>query len=496
MTASRSKMLQMSAVLLSPEPLPAPLAPCAWPTSLALLKAELPAQQFDAWIRPLTVARSDALAGTLELGAPNHFVAQWVREKFLVRIEGLVSNAWQQPAQVLLTVVKSNRAGNSESISVSASVPTEMPVRHERQRTLKGEAPLSAASLGDATTRFKHTRLNPTYTLDEDCFVKGNSNQLTLAAAQQVARNLSSAYNPLFIYGGVGLGKTHLLQGIGNHVFKGNPAARVRYVHAEQFVTDVVKAYSKKSFDELKRYYHSLDVLLIDDIQFFSGKDRTQQEFFYTFNALLEAQKQVVITCDTFPKEMVGVEDRLKSRFSWGLTVAIDPPELEHRVAILQNKAKREGLALDEATAFFVAKHVRASVRELEGALKKLQAYSEFHGRAISMESAKDALRDLISVQRRQVSLDNIQKTVAEYYRIKVAEMFSKKRTADLVKPRQIAMFLAKEMTSLSLPEIGAAFGGRDHTTVIHAVRKIAEARKTDSALNHELHVLEQTLKG
>ena len=462
--------------------------PCAWPTSLALLKAELPGQQFDAWIRPLTVARSDAQTATLELGAPNHFVAQWVREKFLTRIESLVSNAWQQPAQVLLSVVRSPRPS---SVVTNPGAPHHVPnlaPNIERGTALN-------TTLNDVPARFKHTRLNPTYTLDEDCFVKGNSNQLTLAAAQQVARNLSSAYNPLFIYGGVGLGKTHLLQGIGNHVFKENPAARVRYVHAEQFVTDVVKAYSKKSFDELKRYYHSLDVLLIDDIQFFGGKDRTQQEFFYTFNALLEAQKQVVITCDTFPKEMVGVEDRLKSRFSWGLTVAIDPPELEHRVAILQNKAKREGLNLDEATAFFVAKHVRASVRELEGALKKLQAYSEFHGRTISMESAKDALRDLISVQRRQVSLDNIQKTVAEYYRIKVAEMFSKKRTAELVKPRQIAMFLAKEMTSLSLPEIGAAFGGRDHTTVIHAVRKIAEARKTDSALNHELHVLEQTLR-
>ena len=460
----------------------------------------------------MSVISANSELGDVELEAPNHFVAQWVRERFLSRIESIATDLWKKPTRVRLTLardsVKDTVAAKLSASAIvlppsakaSSSAAVEVPLSSH----LMSAEPSAPASLPGAAAKaaaapsaaFTHTRLNPSYTLEDHSFVKGDSNQLAHAAALQVARNPGVSYNPLFIYGGVGLGKTHLAQAIGNHVFHNRPGTKVRYVHAEQFVTDVVKAYTKKSFDEFKRYYHSLDLLLIDDIQFFGGKDRTQQEFFYAFNALIEAHKQVVITCDTYPKEIPDIEERLTSRFGWGLSVAIEPPELEHRVAIIMNKAQRDKLPLDESTAFFMAKHVRSNVRELEGALKKLQAYSEFHGQAITLESARDALKDLISVQRRQISLDNIQKTVADYYHIKVADMFAKKRTADLVKPRQIAMYLAKDMTSLSLPEIGDGFGGRDHTTVLHAVRKITEARKAQATLNHELHVLEQTLKG
>ena len=483
-----------------------------WQACEKQLRSEIPPQQFDAWIRPLSMISANSELGDVELEAPNHFVAQWVRERFLSRIESIATNLWQKPTRVRLTLARDSAAAKLTTSAIvlpgvlpgpRPSVPpaeavlsTSLTLAEPAASTYQPAAPPARPGIAAPSVAFTHTRLNPNYTLEDHSFVKGDSNQLAHAAALQVARNPGVSYNPLFIYGGVGLGKTHLAQAIGNHVFQNRPGSKVRYVHAEQFVTDVVKAYTKKSFDEFKRYYHSLDLLLIDDIQFFGGKDRTQQEFFYAFNALVEAHKQVVITCDTYPKEIPDIEERLTSRFGWGLSVAIEPPELEHRVAIIMNKAQRDRLALDESTAFFMAKHVRSNVRELEGALKKLQAYSEFHGQAITLESARDALKDLISVQRRQISLDNIQKTVADYYHIKVADMFVKKRTADLVKPRQVAMFLAKDMTSLSLPEIGDGFGGRDHTTVLHAVRKITEARKTQATLNHELHVLEQTLKG
>jgi len=345
-----------------------------------------------------------------------------------------------------------------------------------------------------AASEFEKTRLNREYTFDT--FVTGKANQLARAAAIQVGENPGTSYNPLFLYGGVGLGKTHLVQAIGNILHQHKPGAKIRYIHAEQYVTDVVRAYQKKAFDEFKRYYHSLDLLIIDDIQFFNGKSRTQEEFFYAFNALIEAHKQVIITCDTYPREIAGVEDRLISRFGWGLTVAIEPPELEMRVAILQKKAESQGIELDETVAFFIAKHLRSNVRELEGALRKLIAYSQFHACDITLETARDSLRDLLRVQNRAISLENIKKTVADFYRVKVSEMDSAKRTADLVKPRQIAMYFAKDLTSLSLPEIGEDFGKRDHTTVLHAVRKITEARKTDQQLNHELHVLDQIIKG
>ena len=338
------------------------------------------------------------------------------------------------------------------------------------------------------------TRLNRNFTFES--LVTGKANQLGRAAAVQVSENPGVSYNPLFVYGGVGLGKTHLLQAIGNHVAEQRPQARIRYIHAEQYVTDVVRAYQQKSFDEFKRYYHSLDLLLIDDIQFFSNKGRTQEEFFYAFNALVEAHKQIVISCDTYPKEISGMEERLISRFGWGLTVAIEPPELEMRVAIVLKKAEVESVSLSEEIAFFIAKHIRSNVRELEGALKKVLAYARFNGRELSLDLAKDALRDILNVANRQVSVEGIQKTVAEYFKIKVSDMHSKKRTRMVARPRQVAMALAKELTPMSLPEIGEAFGNRDHTTVLHACRTIADLRKRDTTMNRDYLVLEQVLKG
>ncbi|GAB2869094.1 chromosomal replication initiator protein DnaA [Paraburkholderia jirisanensis] len=352
----------------------------------------------------------------------------------------------------------------------------------------------AAGSNGETDSMYERSKLNPVLTFDN--FVTGKANQLARAAAIQVADNPGISYNPLFLYGGVGLGKTHLIHAIGNQLLMDKAGARIRYIHAEQYVSDVVKAYQRKAFDDFKRYYHSLDLLLIDDIQFFSGKSRTQEEFFYAFEALVANKAQVIITSDTYPKEISGIDDRLISRFDSGLTVAIEPPELEMRVAILMRKAQSEGVSLSEDVAFFVAKHLRSNVRELEGALRKILAYSKFHGREITIELTKEALKDLLTVQNRQISVENIQKTVADFYSIKVADMYSKKRPANIARPRQIAMYLAKELTQKSLPEIGELFGGRDHTTVLHAVRKIADERSKDAQLNHELHVLEQTLKG
>ncbi|TFE45803.1 chromosomal replication initiator protein DnaA [Paraburkholderia dipogonis] len=357
-----------------------------------------------------------------------------------------------------------------------------------------GQSASSNGNSGENDSMYERSKLNPVLTFDN--FVTGKANQLARAAAIQVADNPGISYNPLFLYGGVGLGKTHLIHAIGNQLLMDKAGARIRYIHAEQYVSDVVKAYQRKAFDDFKRYYHSLDLLLIDDIQFFSGKSRTQEEFFYAFEALVANKAQVIITSDTYPKEISGIDDRLISRFDSGLTVAIEPPELEMRVAILMRKAQSEFVSLNEDVAFFVAKHLRSNVRELEGALRKILAYSKFHGREITIEVTKEALKDLLTVQNRQISVENIQKTTADFYSIKVADMYSKKRPANIARPRQIAMYLAKELTQKSLPEIGELFGGRDHTTVLHAVRKIADERSKDAQLNHELHVLEQTLKG
>jgi len=439
-----------------------------WDTCLRRLEQELPAQQFNTWIRPLA-PETDAADDMLILTAPNRFVLELVRERFAARIERLAAEASGRELGVRLVLAR----------SADPATRSTQP------------APRAAA---EVPTLAERSRLNRAFTFDS--FVTGKANQLARAAAIQVAENPGISYNPLFVYGGVGLGKTHLVQAIGNTLADARPEARIRYIHAEQYVTDVVRAYQQKSFDEFKRYYHSLDLLLIDDIQFFSNKGRTQEEFFYAFNALVEAHKQIVITCDTYPKEIAGMEERLISRFGWGLTVAIEPPELEMRVAIVLKKAEADAIALSEDIAFFIAKHIRSNVRELEGALKKVLAFSRFTERELSLDLAKEALRDILNLNSRQISVEGIQKTVAEYFKIKVSDMHSKKRSRNLARPRQVAMALAKDLTQMSLPEIGEAFGNRDHTTVLHACRTIATLRKGDTGLNRDYLVLEQVLKG
>jgi len=435
------------------------------------LRKSLPDQQFRTWIKPLS-ARLDGDA--LTLVAPNRFVLEWVRDKFLRAIEEITSRLTE---------------GNQSVSLLLAETPT-------RQKNPAATPVVESPRPGTATalTVRDRGRLNPSFTFDS--FVPGKANQLARAAAIQVGEHPGTAYNPLFIYGGVGLGKTHLIQAIGNLVIARSPSAQVRYIHAEQYVSDVVRAYQHKSFDSFKKYYHSLDLLLIDDIQFFSNKNRTQEEFFYAFNALVDSHKQVIITCDTYPKEISGMEDRLISRFGWGLTVAIEPPELEMRVAILLKKAEAENTPVKEDVAFFIATHIQSNVRELEGALKRVFAFSRFAGIPITVDSTRDALKDLLAVQTRQVSVENIQKTVADYYKIKVSEMYSKKRSRMIARPRQVAMALAKELTPLSLPDIGDAFGGRDHTTVLHACRKIAELRSTTPDITRDFDALIQVLRG
>ncbi|PCE26138.1 chromosomal replication initiation protein DnaA [Paraburkholderia acidicola] len=524
-----------------------------WQHCSALLERELTPQQYVTWIKPLAPVAFDADAHTLSIAAPNRFKLDWVKSQFSGRITDLARDFWQAPVDVQF--VLDPKSGSRLSV---APAPTTTPTRQQTSFSSAGNpggvaavgaavgavqaahaarfgngsaqgsngghtagqhgddaADLDLPSLdaneaaaarrtwrpgsgpagnGDSDPMYERSKLNPVLTFDN--FVTGKANQLARAAAIQVADNPGVSYNPLFLYGGVGLGKTHLIHAIGNQLLMDKAGARIRYIHAEQYVSDVVKAYQRKAFDDFKRYYHSLDLLLIDDIQFFSGKSRTQEEFFYAFEALVANKAQVIITSDTYPKEISGIDDRLISRFDSGLTVAIEPPELEMRVAILMRKAQSEDVSLNEDVAFFVAKHLRSNVRELEGALRKILAYSKFHGREISIELTKEALKDLLTVQNRQISVENIQKTAADFYNIKVADMYSKKRPANIARPRQIAMYLAKELTQKSLPEIGELFGGRDHTTVLHAVRKIADERSKDAQLNHELHVLEQTLKG
>ncbi|MFP5419630.1 MAG: chromosomal replication initiator protein DnaA [Gammaproteobacteria bacterium] len=443
-----------------------------WDLCQERFRANLTQQQFSTWIKPLVFEGAD---GEVRILAPNHFVMDWVREKFADHIDGWAQEFFERPVAITYALGKKNtaaRPASSQATPVAAARPAA--------------APVAPAQPG--------LRINPGFNFDN--FVSGRANQLARAAALQIANNPGVAYNPLFVYGGVGLGKTHLLQAIGNTVKQANPDARISYIHANDYVDDVVKAYLNKQFDDLKRRYMSLDLLLIDDIQFLAKKDRTQEEFFYVFNSLIENKKQIVITCDTFPKEISGLDDRLKSRFAWGLTVAVEPPELEMRVAILLAKAQAENTRLEENVAFFIAKQVRSNVRELEGALKRVIAFSRFHEKPITLELVKEALRDLIASTSRIVSIENIQKTVADFYKIKVADMFSKKRTRNLARPRQIAMALAKELTNQSLPEIGESFGGRDHTTVIHACRKVAELRETETDIGRDYLVLLQSLTG
>ena len=440
-----------------------------WDSCLSRFEKELPAQQFSTWIRPLRLDASAAPSGELRLFAPNRFILQWVKERFLNRIEAMGAEFFAFPIRVSLAL--------KETPETTVPAPDLAP---------QPQAPKAAAPL--------RSSLLPEFTFDN--FVPGKANQLARAAALQVAEHPGTSYNPLFIYGGVGLGKTHLIHAVGNLILTQHPRANVRYLHAAQYISDVVRAYQQKSFDEFKRYYHSLDMLLIDDIQFFTGKDRTQEEFFYAFNALIEAHKQLIITCDTYPKDLAGIDERLKSRFSWGLSIAIEPPEQEMRVAIILKKAEAMSVKISEEVAFFIAKHIKSNVRELEGALKSVMAYARFNGKNIILDSAKEALRDLLSAQNRQITVDNIQKTVADYYKIKMSDMHSKKRSRNVARPRQVAMALAKELTQLSLPDIGDAFGNRDHTTVLHACRTIAALREKDHDINRDYHMLEQVLKG
>ena len=459
-----------------------------WAFVTTSFSKELSPQQFKTWIKPLFALGFNDTDNVLSLAAPNRFKLDWAKNQFNQRFIELSQNFYGRPVTVewvLDPKVKLVNTADKQSEFLVESFENTPQSHSNDFSDMVAEVP----SIGIDG----RSRLNPSLTFDS--FVTGKANQLARAAAIQVANNPGSSYNPMYLYGGVGLGKTHLIHAIGNHLLQEKPKAKIRYIHAEQYVSDVVKAYQQKSFDKFKQYYHSLDLLLIDDIQFFAGKPRSQEEFFYAFEALTANKSQVIMTSDTYPKEISGIDDRLISRFDSGLTVAIEPPELEMRVAILMKKALSEGLPLTEDVAFFVAKHLRSNVRELEGALRKILAYVRFHGKEITIEVAREALKDLLSVQNRQISVENIQKTVADFYNIKIADMYSKKRPANIARPRQIAMYIAKELTQKSLPEIGELFGGRDHTTVLHAVRKITEERSRDNQLNHELHVLEQSLK-
>jgi chromosomal replication initiator protein len=449
-----------------------------WQACVEQLAQELPEQQFNTWIKPLAAQVADDYS-RVTLFVVNRFKLDWIRAQYGARISALLEKIYGQPVQLEL-----------------ALAPREIQVKPKVNPVEAEVLPLEE-SYGNGAERVNpgnRTRLNTALTFET--LVEGTANRMARAAAMHVASSPGQLYNPLFIYGGVGLGKTHLIHAVGNRLLAERPNAKVLYIHAEQFVSDVVKAYQRKTFDEFKEKYHSLDLLLIDDVQFFANKDRTQEEFFNAFEALLAKKSHIVMTSDTYPKGLLDIHERLVSRFDSGLTVAIEPPELEMRVAILINKAHSEGAEMPEEVAFFVAKNVRSNVRELEGALRKILAYSRFNQKEISIQLAREALRDLLSIQNRQISVENIQKTVADYYKIKVADMYSKKRPASIARPRQIAMYLAKELTQKSLPEIGELFGGRDHTTVLHAVRKISGERQQLTELNQQLHVLEQTLKG
>lgn len=443
-----------------------------WESCRNFFQQTLPPQQYNTWIKPLVFSIE---GGQCVLGAPNSFTLKVIQERFLPEINKQARLSFNPPPEFILRVAESEPAAEKAPPPVKNNIAEAPPTKNE--------------------TVFRgYGRLNPSLTFEN--FVIGKANQLAFAAASQVADLPGHSYNPLFIYGGVGLGKTHLAQAIGNKIRAQQPEVKICYMHAERYVADVVRAYQTNKFEEFKQYYHSVDVLLIDDIQFFAGKAKTQEEFFYAFNNLIDSHKQVILTSDTFPKEISGLESRLVSRFGWGLTVGIEPPELEMRVAILMKKAQIAGCLLDQAVAFFIAKHINSNVRELEGALKRVDAFSRFHRKPINVETAKEALKDILVAQSRQVSVDNIQKTVADYYRIKLVDMLSKKRTRNLTRPRQIAMALSREMTNMSLPEIGLAFGGKDHSTIIHACKAVELLRSKDANVDTDYKIILQTLKG
>ncbi|MDO6718919.1 chromosomal replication initiator protein DnaA [Psychrosphaera sp. 1_MG-2023] len=461
-----------------------------WQSCLQILEQELSQQQFNMWIRPLQIQSSEQL---ITLYAPNRFVLDWVRDKYMNRITELLSQFSDGHSTPSLNFdVGSNAAVIAPQVSHAAATSNVSHApHHSTQQQHHNNQQQTRPSESNIRASYK-SNINDNYTFDS--FVEGNSNQLARAAAMQVADNPGEAYNPLFLYGGTGLGKTHLLHAVGNGIMANKKDAKVVYMHSERFVQDMVKALQNNAIEEFKRYYRSLDALLIDDIQFFAKKDRSQEEFFHTFNALLEGNKQIILTSDRYPKEIDGVEDRLKSRFGWGLNVPIEPPELETRVAILMKKAHQSKVKLPEEVAFFIAKRLRSNVRELEGALNRVIANANFTGRPITIDFVKDALRDLLALQDKLVTIDNIQKTVAEYFKIRVADILSKRRSRSVARPRQIAMSLAKELTNHSLPEIGDAFGGRDHTTVLHACRKIKELKEESHEIKEDVQNLVRIL--
>lgn len=507
-----------------------------WSSCAKRLSGELPAQQFNTWIRPLKVTLFshphspqsasanpnvfDASQGTdipsvgagqqVQLLAPNRFIEDWVKSKFLARIEELFLEFGGGHCSVAV-VAQAETAPNFRDPQRSTVERSDRPLMNNRVEPLAVDAtlvrprdivlpeipqilrPLAApAIITSAAEHSLKSNLNSAFTFDT--FVEGKSNQLALAAAQQVAENPGGSYNPLFIYGGVGLGKTHLMHAVGNAMRERKPDAKIVYLHSERFVADMVKALQLKAIDEFKQFYRSVDALLIDDIQFFAGKDRSQEEFFHTYNALLERGQQMILTCDRYPKEIDGVEERLKSRFGWGLTVAVEPPELETRVAILINKAEQTGMDLSRDAAFFIAQRIRSNVRELEGALKRVMAHAQFSGRVIDIDLIRESLKDLLALQDKLVTIDNIQRVVADYYKLKMSDLLSKRRSRSVARPRQVAMALAKELTNYSLPEIGEAFGGRDHTTVLHACRKVKELEQSDREVERDLKNLFRTL--
>lgn len=463
-----------------------------WQACMAQLISQIPEQQYNTWLKPLEPATIANDLSNATLTVANRFQLDWIRSQYGMLIEKILEEISGKPVRLDIVLaqrlkpkgIQRQQIDTFDQQTHQKVIPAPMHIAENNEQYIV-----------DRTEQSRQTsRLNPTLTFEN--LVPGRANQMARAAALYVAQAPGTLYNPLFVYGGVGLGKTHLMHAVGNQMLADNPNAQALYIHAEQFVSDVVKSYQRRTFDEFKARYHNLDLLLIDDVQFFSGKERTQEEFFNAFEALLTKKAHIILTSDTYPKGMSNIDERLTSRFDSGLTVALEPPELEMRVAILLKKAINEGTELSEDVAFFIAKNVRSNVRELEGALRKVLAYSRFNQKEISIQLAREALKDLLSIQNRQISVENIQKTVADFYKIKVADMYSKRRPAAIAKPRQIAMYLAKELTQKSLPEIGELFGGRDHTTVLHAVRKITSERQQMPELNKQLHVLEQTLKG
>ena len=437
-----------------------------WSNCLLRLEQELSDQQLNTWIRPLQVIEEN---NQIKLLAPNRFVLDWVKQNFQDKIQTILSDLDPQQATRLIIEIGSQNKNNDKPAAVSNTPKIESFFTNNKPK---------------ANNSFVEHNLNPLFTFDN--FVEGKSNQLAKAASMQVAEHPGSAYNPLFFYGGVGLGKTHLMHAVGNMMLKHKPDARITYIHSERFVGHMVKALQHNSMDAFKQYYRSLDAILVDDIQFFAGKERSQEEFFHTFNALLEGGSQIILTCDRYPKEVEGLEERLRSRFGWGLPVCIEPPELETRVAILQKKAEEANIDLPSEVAFFIAKRIRSNIRELEGAFRRVMATANFTASPITLDFAKEALRDLIALQERTITIDNIQKTVAEYYKIRTSDLHSNRRSRSITRPRQLAMALSKELTNHSLPEIGAAFGGRDHTTVLHGCRKIAELKESDNKINED----------